>query len=100
MHVFVTGATGALDRSTLPACAPLAIACSSHTTTQLTAADREQLTARSVGIVDGRSVRLVVEQDRLAGIEMDDGHVVRRHAAFVRTRFVPNVELLADLGAR
>ena len=65
---------------------------------RLTAQDREQLVARAVGVIDGPVRRLVVEQDRLTGVETDDGRIVRRDAVFVRPRFVPNVELLADLG--
>ena len=65
---------------------------------RLTAQDREQLVARAVGIVDGRVRRLVVEEDRLIGLETEDRRMVRRDAVFVRPRFVPNVELLAHLG--
>jgi thioredoxin reductase len=67
-------------------------------TDRLTADAREQLTARAVGIVDGSVSRLVVEDDHLTGIEMEDGRVIRRSAAFVRPRFVPNTDLLTELG--
>ncbi|MDT7539045.1 MAG: hypothetical protein QOI82_2630 [Actinomycetota bacterium] len=61
------------------------------------AEEREQLGARAVGVVQGRVRRLVVENDRLAGLELEDGRVFRRTAAFVRPRFVPNGDLLSDL---
>jgi thioredoxin reductase len=67
-------------------------------TVELTADDREQLTARAIGIVDGPVRRLVVEDDRLVGIEMTDGRIVPRAAVFVRPRFVPDDHLLVGLG--
>lgn len=59
---------------------------------------RARLTARGIGIVDGPVARLVVEDDRLTGVETADGDVVPRTAVFVRPRFVPNDELLGSLG--
>ncbi|MEP6759769.1 MAG: NAD(P)/FAD-dependent oxidoreductase [Sporichthyaceae bacterium] len=67
-------------------------------TTQLTTDQREQLVARAIGIVEGTVVRLMVEGDRLHGVEMADGSVVRRDAVFVGPRFVPNAELPVSLG--
>jgi thioredoxin reductase len=67
-------------------------------TDELSAAAREQLTARAVGVVDGRVERLVVGDDRLRGIELADGRIVARTAAFVRPRFVPRTGLLVHLG--
>jgi thioredoxin reductase len=69
----------------------------SHTD-QLTADAREQLVARAIGIVDGRVKRLVITDDRLSGLELDDGRVVERAAAFVRPQFTPHSDLLVDLG--
>ena len=43
-------------------------------------------------------IRLVVEDDALQGIELESGQVVRRHAVFVRPSFVPNADLLTELG--
>jgi thioredoxin reductase len=68
-----------------------------HTGT-LTPAEREQLLARTVGIVEAPVRCLVVEDDRLIGVELDDGRLVPRSAVFVRPAFVPNGELLARLG--
>ncbi len=67
-------------------------------TTSLSEAQREQLGARGVRVVEGPVVRLVVEDDELCGLEVADGLVVERSAVFVRPRFVPNTELLGDLG--
>jgi thioredoxin reductase len=64
----------------------------------LTPERREQLTARGVGIVEGTVARLVVDNDRLRGVELDGGAVIPRAAVFVRPRFVPNADLLTGLG--
>jgi thioredoxin reductase len=64
----------------------------------LTADAREVLVARAIGVVDGRVKRLVVDNDRLSGVELDDGRIIRRAAVFVRPRFVPNADVLAELG--
>ena len=66
--------------------------------TTVSVAAREQLTARAIGIVSEKVARLVIEDDQLTGIELTDGPVVPRTAAFVRPTFVPNDTLLADLG--
>jgi thioredoxin reductase len=63
-----------------------------------TADQREQLVARAIGIVETPVARLVVEDDRLTGVELDSGQVVPRAAVFVRPRFVPNDALLTGLG--
>jgi thioredoxin reductase len=68
-----------------------------HTET-LTADAREVLVARAIGVVDGMVKRLVVDNDRLSGVELDDGRMIRRAAVFVRPRFVPNTDVLAELG--
>lgn len=59
---------------------------------------RERLTARGVGIVAGVVARLVVEDDRLTGVELVGGEVIARSAVFVRPRFVAHDDLLASLG--
>jgi thioredoxin reductase len=64
----------------------------------LTADQREQLTARGIGVVDGPVRRLLVNDDRLSGVELEGGLVIRRAAVFVRPRFVPNNDLLLALG--
>lgn len=64
----------------------------------LTAKQREQLAARAIGVVDDPVARLVVEDDRLAGVELATGQVIPRAAVFVRPGFVPNDILLTGLG--
>jgi thioredoxin reductase len=66
-------------------------------TTDLNREQREQLAARGVEIVQGLVSRVVVENDKLAGVEVD-GREHRRTAVFVRPRFVPNADLLVGLG--
>jgi thioredoxin reductase len=68
-----------------------------HTDT-LTANQREQLVARAIGIVDGTVKQLVVAGDKLQGVELDDGRIIRRAAVFVRPRLFPNADLLTALG--
>ena len=65
---------------------------------RLTATEREELAARSVTVVDGTVERVVIEDDRLRGLELDDGRVIELDAVFVPPRFVPNDDLLAELG--
>jgi thioredoxin reductase len=67
-------------------------------TGSLTHAERAQLVARAVGIVEGDVIGLLVEDDRLAGVELADGQTVRRDALFVPPVFTPNHHLLVGLG--
>jgi thioredoxin reductase len=55
----------------------------------LTCDDMARLVARDIEVV----------ADRLAGVALEDGRVVRRSAVFVRPRMVPNSDLLTALGA-
>ncbi|MEU4290828.1 NAD(P)/FAD-dependent oxidoreductase [Kribbella sp. NPDC026596] len=64
----------------------------------LTATERAELSARAIGVVEGTIVQLVIDDDRLRGVQMDDGCVVPRDALFVPPRFVPNNHLLRSLG--
>jgi thioredoxin reductase len=64
----------------------------------LTAAQREQLVARAIGVVDDPVVSLLVEDDRLTGVVVEGGRVVPRAAVFVRPQFVPHDGLLVDVG--
>jgi thioredoxin reductase len=63
----------------------------------LTADTRGQLAARGIAIVDGSVRRVLVVDDKLNGIELDDGRTISRDALFVPPRFVPNNKLLIDL---
>ena len=64
----------------------------------LTTTERAGLVARAIGVVEGDIEQLIVDDDRLRGVQMDDGCVVPRDALFVPPRFVPNNELVVDLG--
>jgi thioredoxin reductase len=67
-------------------------------TSELSAAERERLVARVIGVVDGPVARLVVADDRLTGVELESGQVVPRTAVFVRPAFLANSDLLVGLG--
>ena len=64
----------------------------------VTPAEREQLEARTIGVVEDEVARVVVADDRLVGVQLADGRVVARHAVFVRPSFAPNTDLLDALG--
>jgi thioredoxin reductase len=59
---------------------------------------RAQLTARGVQVTEGTVCRLVLEDDRVSGVELDDGRTVARDALFLPPRLVPNGTLLEELG--
>jgi thioredoxin reductase len=65
-------------------------------TYDLTADEQAQLEARRVQIVRGEVARLVVEDDRLAGVELTDGRVIARTAVFIRPRNVAHPDGLLD----
>ncbi|GAA2670781.1 NAD(P)/FAD-dependent oxidoreductase [Nonomuraea recticatena] len=67
-------------------------------TLDLTAEDRERLEGRGLRIVEGKIDHLVVEGGRLRGIELADGRVLPRTAAFLFPRTVAHDELLTRLG--
>lgn len=67
-------------------------------TGELADEDRERMTAVGVRIVERPVTRLVVDGDRLTGIELDDGTVVARTALFLRPPTTPYDELLTKLG--
>ena len=68
-------------------------------TSDLTSAEEVQLEARGVQIVRGEIARLVVEHDRLTGVELTDGRVIARTAVFIRPANVPHADgLVASLG--
>ena len=60
--------------------------------------EREQLTARAIGIVEGNVAQVVVKDDALIGLALDDGRFVPREVVFVPPRFVPNNDVLDGLG--
>ena len=64
----------------------------------LTGAERSQLVARAIGIVEGSIEELIISEDQLRGVRMTDGSVLAREALFVPPRFIPNNHLLVGLG--
>ena len=70
-------------------------------TYDLTAAERVQLKARGVRVVSGEVTRLVIEADRLTGVELADGRVIPRTAVFIRPGNLPHADgLLTGLGCQ
>jgi thioredoxin reductase len=59
-------------------------------------AEREQLEARGLRIVDGEVRGLVVEDDRLKGVVLGDGRIVERAALFVRPEIRPRLNGLVE----
>jgi thioredoxin reductase (NADPH) len=60
--------------------------------------DAERLAARGVTVVDGPIAEVVVEDDRLAGVRLRSGEIVRREALVAGPTFVANTDLLSSLG--
>jgi thioredoxin reductase len=67
-------------------------------THDLTEAEREQLAACRIRIVGGEVRALVVQDDRLWGVELDDGRTVERAALFIRPALRPRLDGLVELG--
>ncbi|MEX5272128.1 NAD(P)/FAD-dependent oxidoreductase [Kocuria sabuli] len=67
-------------------------------TDTVTTAQRAGLAARSIGLVEGMVQRVLVEDDRLCGVQLDDGRTIGRDVLFVPPRFVPHNDLLVELG--
>jgi thioredoxin reductase len=65
-----------------------------------TGEEAEQLAARGIPVVDGEVTGLEVAGDRLAGVRLTDGRVVRREALVVGPRMRARAGVLADLGLR
>jgi thioredoxin reductase len=66
----------------------------------LATAERSQLQARAIGVVEGTIDQLVIDDDQLVGVQLRDGCIVPRDALFVPPRFVANHDLLTGLGCR
>ncbi len=68
-------------------------------THDVTAEERAAFDARGIRVERGEVTRLVVDDDRLTGVELADGRVIPRHAVFVRPGNVPHPDgLLPGLG--
>jgi thioredoxin reductase len=59
-------------------------------------AERGQLEARGIRVVDGEVRGLVVEEDRLTGVALADGRIVERTALFVRPSMRPRTNGLVE----
>jgi thioredoxin reductase len=69
-----------------------------HTGPELTDAEREQLAARGIEVVEGEVVGLDTSEGRLSGVRLASGAVIAREAIVVPPRFVANSAVLASLG--
>jgi thioredoxin reductase len=68
-------------------------------TYDLIEAERAELEARGIRILEGEVARLLIESDQLIGVELVDGQVVARTAVFIRPDNVPHDDaLLTSLG--
>jgi thioredoxin reductase len=68
-------------------------------TYSLSPAELAQLDAHGVQVVRGEVARLVVDNDRLTGVELADGRAIARAAVFVRPGNIPHADgLLHALG--
>jgi thioredoxin reductase len=64
-----------------------------------TADARPGLAARGIQVVDGLVARLTIENDRLTGVQLDDGSEFRRAAVFMRPTLGPRgTQLIESLG--
>nr|WP_245886471.1 NAD(P)/FAD-dependent oxidoreductase [Kineococcus xinjiangensis] len=70
-----------------------------HTAPAPGAAEREELRARGIRLVEGEVAGLVVAGDELTGVRMRSGEVVPRRALAVAPRFVARSAVLESLGA-
>jgi thioredoxin reductase len=67
-------------------------------TYDLSSAERFQLEARGIRVVEGEVARLVVDDDELTGVELTDGRVIERTAVFIRPGNPPRADgLLSGL---
>ena len=62
--------------------------------------EAERLAARGIAVVNGSVAGLVVERDRLIGVRLASGEVVRLDIAVVTPRFTARAAVLASLGLR
>lgn len=69
-----------------------------HTAEPLTDEEAERLAARGIRVVEGEVAALEVVDDRLVGVRMADGGLVRREALVVGPRMVARVGFLKSLG--
>ncbi|MFI6166809.1 NAD(P)/FAD-dependent oxidoreductase [Nocardia sp. NPDC051052] len=71
-----------------------------HTMPSPSKEELEQLAARGITVVPGEVAALEITDDRLTGVRLSDGTVVRREALAVMSRMVARADFLAALGLR
>ncbi|HEV7211636.1 MAG TPA: FAD-dependent oxidoreductase [Blastococcus sp.] len=71
-----------------------------HTSPEPTQAEREQLAARGIPVVEQPVAGLETDGDRLTGVRLADGAVVPREAVVVSPRFTARADVLDALGLR
>ncbi len=69
-----------------------------HTEPAPTGEQAEQLAARGVDVIDGEVAAVEVIEDRLSGVRLRSGRLVRRRALVIGPRFVARHAVLDDLG--
>ena len=69
-----------------------------HTAPELTAEQREQLTALGITVIEGEVTEVETDGDGLAGARLADGTLVPLDALIVAPRMVARAQLLAPLG--
>jgi thioredoxin reductase len=69
-----------------------------HTGPHPTALQRDELASRSIGVVDGEVVSVVIEDDRLVGVAHGDGRVIPADAVVVGPRMIARSAVLSSLG--
>ena len=68
-------------------------------TSELVSGELHELEARGVQVISGVVARLVIEADRLVGVEMNDGRLILRAAVFIRPINRPHTDgLVTRLG--
>ncbi|SBT42691.1 NAD(P)/FAD-dependent oxidoreductase [Micromonospora narathiwatensis] len=71
-----------------------------HTMPAPTDEQAEQMAARGIHVVNGAVASLEIADDRLVGVRLGDGRLVRRDALAVSPRMVARAGFLATLGLR
>ncbi|MBL1117650.1 NAD(P)/FAD-dependent oxidoreductase [Streptomyces sp. 110] len=71
-----------------------------HTLPMPTGEEAEQLAARGIRVVNGEVASVEIAEDRLVGVRLRDGNVIKREALAVASRMVARTGFLAALGLR
>jgi thioredoxin reductase len=69
-----------------------------HTAPELTDEQWEQLAARGIAVIQGKVEQIEVDNDRLTGVRLEGGKVIRRQAMAIQTTMRARADFLADLG--